>query len=67
MNGASSSNEWIVGRRGTALAFAEYTEKDELESGKRIGKGSGINETVVVAELRNAEYSIFFCEYTFAQ
>lgn len=67
MNGASSSNEWIARRTGTGLAFAEYTERDELEGGERIGKGSGINETVVVAEPRNAEYSIFFCEYTFAQ
>jgi len=45
----------------------EYTERDELESRKRIGKESGINETVVVAKPQNAEYSIFFCEYTFAQ
>lgn len=58
---------FFVKRMGTGLAFAEYTERDELENGERIGKGSGINETVVVAEPWNAEYSIFFCEYTFAQ
>lgn len=52
---------------GAGLAFAGYMERDELESGERIGKGSDVNETVVVAEPRNAEYSIFFCEYTFAQ